>query len=270
MSRDPDLPVVDFHVRLPPLPSARDRILRSMDAHGVETAVACAGGALSLSELSRQLVEGGGTTADLDNDFVLAMAEKSGGRLVPFYFGNPHGGTDAYRESAHRFRGLEISPAVHGPPLSDPGFADLIRTAARWGHSVYVVCFERAGARVADLVRLAGEHPDVVFVMGHTGVGNIDLYGISLVAPLPNILVETSGGYTCAVAEAIWVLGPDRVLFGSESPLQDTGVELAKLDALDLAPKVYASVLRGNALRRIDAARTGPAAPGPAQVSEIS
>ncbi|MFE6450651.1 amidohydrolase family protein [Nocardiopsis dassonvillei] len=253
------IPVVDFHVRMAPLPGARDRILRAMDAHGIERAVACAGGALPLAALSRQLVEGGHTTADLDNDFVLAQAEESGGRLEPFYFGNPYRGADAYEEAAHRYRGLEISPAVHGLPLHDPGYADLVRAAERWGHSVYVVCFERVGARVADLVRLARGHPGVVFVMGHTGVGNIDLYGISLVAPLPNVLVETSGGYTCAVAEAVGVLGSERVLFGSESPLQDPGVELAKLDALDLSPDDYSRVLRDNALRLLGAARGGDA-----------
>ncbi|GAA1774060.1 amidohydrolase family protein [Streptomonospora arabica] len=248
-------PVVDFHVRLAPVAGAAERLLRRMDALAIERAVVCAGGVLPLFDLSRQLVEGGRTTGDPDNGAVLAAAERSGGRLVPAYFGNPHRDADAYRDAAPHYRGLEVSPAVHGVALTDDRLAGLLDAAETAGHSVYTVCLEREGCRVADLARLAAARPEVTFVLGHTGVGNIDLYGISLVAPLPNVLVETSGGYTCAVAEAVAVLGGERVLFGSEYPLQDPAVELAKLDALDLAPADRRRVTRDNALRLLGAAR---------------
>jgi uncharacterized protein len=117
---------------------------------------------------------------------------------------------------------------------------------------VYVVCIQRPGCGVADLVALAERFPGVTFVLGHSGVGNIDFYGVELVAPRPNIVLETSGGYTTVVRAALDVLGPERVLFGSEFPLQHPSVELAKFAALDLTPDQWRAVAWDNAARLLD------------------
>ncbi|MFJ6938968.1 amidohydrolase family protein [Streptomyces sp. NPDC101132] len=222
-------PVLDFHVRLAPVEHAADRLLSMMDESGVARAVVCAGGTMPLERLSRNLIEGGHIETDADNEAVRAACAASGGRLVPFWFANPHRDPAEYRERAAEFRGLEISPAVHGVGLDDPRTAALVAAAGEAGHSVYTVCLERPGATVADLVKLAAAHPDVTFVLGHMGIGNIDLYALELVGDLPNVLAETSGGYAVVARTALRLLGPDRILFGSEAPLQHPATELDKL-----------------------------------------
>jgi predicted TIM-barrel fold metal-dependent hydrolase len=242
-------PVLDFHARLVPRPGAVDRLLSMMDECGIARAVVCAGGLLPLDLLSRQLVEGGHVEADADNEAVRAAAEASDGRLVPFYFANPHRDPARYREAAGGFAGLEVSPAVHGVPLRDARTEALVAVAGEAGHPVYTVCLSRPGSAVADLVALAVTHPSVTFVLGHSGVGNIDYYALDLIAPHPNILLETSGGYSTVVGTALERLGAHRLLFGTEFPLQHPRVELAKFAALDLAPPDWALVAWHNAHR---------------------
>lgn len=241
--------VMDFHVRLVPLPGARDRLLSILDACGVERAVVCAGGTVDLDQLSRQLVLGGHVETDADNDAVLSACHGTDGRLVPFFFANPHREPKRYQERAAEFRGLEISPAVHGVGLADPRAAALVEIACSVGHPVYTVCLDRSGAGVADLVTLARRFPEANFVLGHSGIGNIDFYALALVEGEANIALETSGGYTSVAETALRRLGPDRVVFGSEYPLQHPAVELAKFQALRITPEHWQRVAWDNAHR---------------------
>jgi len=244
-------PVFDFHARLAPRPGAAQQLLATLDRHGIERAAVSAGGTIDVQRLSRQLVEGGHVDVDPDNDAVLAASGAAGGRLVPFYFANSRRPVQWYQKQAAEFRGLELSPAVHGLPLTDPKLAAFVDSAEEFGHPVYVVCLDRTGCRVADLVRLATDFPRVQFVLGHGGVGNLDVYGVELVRPLPNIAWESSGGYSCVARAAVDRLGPDRLVFGTEYPLQHPSVELAKFAALDLRVEQWRRIAWWNAHRLI-------------------
>lgn len=249
MSSDLAGPVFDFHARLAPVPGALERLLDVHDRCGITAAAVSAGGCIDLSRLSRQLVHGGHVTTDPDNDAVLRACAGSAGRLLPFYFANPHRDPAYYRQRAAEFAGMEISPAVHGVPLDDPRTTTLTAVAEAAGHPVYVVCLARPGCEVADLVALAGRFPAVTFVLGHSGIGNIDYYAVDLVAPVANIHLETSGGYTSVVRAAVDRLGSGRVLFGSEHPLQHPDVELAKFRALELSTEDWRRIAWDNAHR---------------------
>jgi uncharacterized protein len=239
----------DFHARLAPVAGAAGKLLAVLDSAGIERAALCAGGTIDLVRLSRQLVEGGHVTTDPDNDAVLAACRGSGGRLVPFWFANPHRPAAEYDKRAADFRGLEVSPAVHGVPVDDRRTRELVEVAAAAGHPTYVVCLIRPGCGVRDLARLAAGFPAATFVLGHSGTGNIDFDAIEVIADRPNILFETSGGYSSVLAAALRRLGPERLLFGSEYPLQHPDVELAKFRAVGPAPADWARIAWQNAHR---------------------
>lgn len=243
------MPVFDFHTRLAPRPGAADRLLAVLDDCKIDRAAVAAGGTIDLRQLSRQLVEGGHVQTDADNEAVLAACEASDGRLVPFFFANPHRPARDYAEQGERFQGLEISTAVHGVRLTDPRTAALIAEAERLGHPVYLACITRPGCDVAALVDLARRFPAVTFVLGHTGIGNIDYHAVDLITPVPNVVLETSGGYSGVLRDAIDRLGDERVLFGSEFPLQHPSVELVKYEAIQLTPAQWARVAWDNAIR---------------------
>jgi uncharacterized protein len=241
--------IFDFHARLAPRPDAARGLLSTMDSCGIARAAVAAGGVIDLDRLSAQITDGGHSEADADNETVLAACAASGGRLVPFHFGNPHRGADEYRRQADRCRGLELSPAVHGVGFDDPRTLDLVAVAAGAGHPVYTVCLARPGAGTADLVRLAEKFREVTFVFGHCGSIGIDVHAVGLIAPVANIVAETSGCLTVVVRAALDRLGPERVLFGTEYPLQHPSVELAKLRALDLDHEAWRRVAWRNAHR---------------------
>ncbi|MEV4511731.1 amidohydrolase family protein [Dactylosporangium sp. NPDC049525] len=243
--------ILDFHARLGPHPQAAARMLATMDNCGITRAVVVAGGMIDLERLSRHVVEGGHIEADADNQAVLDACEGSDGRLVPFWFGNPHRTAGRYRDAAG-FRGLELSPAVHGVPLTDVRNTAFVEVAAEHRHPVYIVCLGRPGAGVADLVTLAGKFPEVTFVLGHCGFVGIDVNAVSRVVDTPNIVAETSGCYTGVAGAAVERLGAGRVLFGTEYPLQHPRVELAKFDALGLGPADWQRIAWDNGHRLLD------------------
>jgi predicted TIM-barrel fold metal-dependent hydrolase len=234
--------IIDFHARLTP------DLLSTMDSCGIDRAVVAAGGLLDLGRLSAQIVHGGQTRVDADNAAVLAAGRAHPDRLVPWYFANPHDRTGAYAREGAAFRGVEISPAVHGVGFADPRVRALVEVAAGLGHAVYTVCVVAAGAGTADFLALAGAYPGTTFVFGHCGFIGIDVHAIESVASRPNVVVETSGCFTVTARRAVDRLGPGRVLFGTEHPLQHPRVELAKFAALDLPAAAWRRIACDNAL----------------------
>lgn len=222
--------MLDFHVRSTP---GRDRLLATMDTHGVTRAVVSAGGMVDPVRLSEQIVFGGQVDVDPTNDEVLDLCGGTDGRLLPCYFADPNN-PDGYAAAAEDFRSVEVSPAVHGVGLDDPRTEALVETAGGAGHPVYVVCIGRTGSTVRDLVTLAERHPTTQFVLGHCGFIGIDFYAVAAAASVPNIVAELSGCYTAVARMAVGRLGADRVVFASEFPVSDIGVELAKCQALGL------------------------------------
>ncbi|GAA1738464.1 amidohydrolase family protein [Luedemannella helvata] len=242
-------PIFDFHARLLPRPGATEDLLTTMAGAGIAGAAVAAGGVVGLDVLSAQITYGGYSTATPANDAVLAACAASGGRLVPFYFANPHAGVRAYRAQVDAYRGLELSPAVHGLSFDDPRTRDYVAVASDAGHPVYVVCLGRPGTRPADLVALAARFPRTTFVFGHCGHTGIDIAGIDMIAARENVVAETSGCFGVVVRHALSRLGPRRVLFGTEYPLQHPAVELAKYASLDLSADDWRQVAWHNARR---------------------
>jgi predicted TIM-barrel fold metal-dependent hydrolase len=239
--------VFDFHARL--VPGGGDRLLQAMDRAGIDRAAVSAGGLIGLDELSVQITYGGRAEAPADNAAVAQACERSGGRLLPFYFADPRRDVDAYRKEAEAFRGLEISPAVHGFRLDEPVVAELVSVAVAMRHPVYVVTTGRPGCRPADLARLAFEFPQATVVWGHCGHTGLEVAGLAELAPLPNVVAELSGCLTVTARTAVERLGAGRVLFGTEFPLQHPAVELAKCAALGLAPADHDRLMWTNACR---------------------
>jgi predicted TIM-barrel fold metal-dependent hydrolase len=239
--------VLDFHARL--VPGGGARLLAAMDRAGIDRAAVSAGGLIGLDELSVRITHGGRSEAAADNAAVAEQCDRSDGRLLPFYFADPRREVDAYRKEAERFRGLEISPAVHGFRLDEPAVAEMVLIAAAAGHPVYVVTTGRPGCRPADLARLALEFPRATLVWGHCGHTGLEIAGLAELAPVPNVVAELSGSLTVTARTAVERLGVRRVMFGTEFPLQDPAVELAKCAALGLEPADRDRLLRTNACR---------------------
>jgi predicted TIM-barrel fold metal-dependent hydrolase len=206
-----------------------DRWVQELDRHGVSRAALIAS------------VPG-------DEASVGAAVSRHPDRLVGFFMIDPAGDGAVERAShaldALGLRGLCLFPAMHHLSLSDPRVEALVRLAAeRPGTAVFVHCGvlavgvrgrlglpSRFDLRLGDplgVSRLALAFPHVPFIVPHFGAG---LLRETLMAGeiCPNIHVDSSSsnrwmahtpGLTleAVVRSAVAVLGPTRVLFGTDS-----------------------------------------------------
>ena len=101
----------------------------------------------------------------------------------------------------------------------------------------------------AEVAELARRHPHTTVIMAH--LGGVGERGVLDVTELPNVLVDTAGSQPEAglVEYAVRRLGAHRVVFGSDWPIRDFGVQVGRVTGARLAPEDEALVFRGNALR---------------------
>ena len=105
---------------------------------------------------------------------------------------------------------------------------------------------ESTPAEVADLAR---RFPQVTIVMAHlTGDGE---RGVLDIADCPNVLIDTSGGQPEAglVEYAVRKLGANRVIYGSDWPIRDFGVQVGRVRSAKLSEAQRELILHGNAER---------------------
>lgn len=110
----------------------------------------------------------------------------------------------------------------------------------------------------ADLVAAAQRHPGTTFQMAHL-YGSSER-GVDDIAPCPNIVVDTSGSDAEAglLPYAVSVLGPERIVYGSDTPGRGMAAQLAKITSAHLSPEVEELLLAGNARRLYGRLGLGP------------
>lgn len=112
---------------------------------------------------------------------------------------------------------------------------------------------ESTPAEIADLAR---RFPRVTIVMAHlTGDGE---RGVRDIVDCPNVLIDTSGGQPEAglVEYAVSKLGAERVTYGSDWPIRDFGVQVARVSGACLTASQKDAILWRNAQRVLRLDRT--------------
>jgi predicted TIM-barrel fold metal-dependent hydrolase len=106
---------------------------------------------------------------------------------------------------------------------------------------------------VTDFYMIAEEYPQVRFIMAHMGgYGSWlqPMQGIAIAKQYPNVWVDTSQVTVRFIERAVKELGPDKIIFGSDGPEQDSRVELYKIRLLKLPATEEGKILGGN-IRRV-------------------
>ena len=114
--------------------------------------------------------------------------------------------------------------------------------------------------QVATVELLAGEYPDVTFIIPHLGSFADDWSAqLALIDHLvrhPNVYADTSGVRRFDLLEqAVKRAGANKILFGTDGPWLHPAVELAKVKALNLSPADERLILGENFLRLISYVR---------------
>ncbi len=125
-------------------------------------------------------------------------------------------------QEAHKMPGIRLHPNYHGYKLSDPVTIDLLSAATRRGLAVQIVLAMEDDRTQHRLMRVAPVDPTPIqnLVGGIKGIRLMLLNSSNNTSVPRNVYFDFAmreGPY--AVVRAIASAGPDRVVFGSHSPL---------------------------------------------------
>lgn len=247
-----DGPIVDVHTHLgpPATPGVDDgrsaALLQAMDATGVDRACVFASA-------------GRGGDYRLETELICGLADDTGGRVIPFVRAHPYWRDDAVRDVDHAAvlgaKGLKLHPFMDGAFLAnDPVLVDpLLAAADRHGLAVLFHSGWGFNSMPGLIVDIAKRFPSVPVVIGHSGRYGYHREAAAVGADVSNVLYDVSGLSTPhAIEELAALVGPERVLFGSDHPYSPLGFELEKLVRWTrLAPAAIAQIAGGNTCRML-------------------
>ncbi|MFD1934044.1 amidohydrolase family protein [Nonomuraea mangrovi] len=189
---------------------------------------------------------GVGPDAVEGNRLAFEIAARHPGRFGVWQVYNPHHRTPLVTEGVW---GVKIHPDVHQCPLDDPRYAPV------WELGLPVLAHGQTDSPWSDPARfavVAGRHPDVPLLMGHTGLWP---YGFARAARLaadhPNLYLETCGSKMTGrwIARLAELAGADRVMFGSDSCFLDLRAGYGRVALAPLADADRALIQGGNLAR---------------------
>lgn len=208
--------IVDAHTHLGPcrvfdLDSSTDDLLSSMDEHGIHSSIVQPyPGATNPSEV---------------HDSIASMSEKHPLRFFGIASINPHQDKAMYFKELQRcveklgFVGVKLHTIGHAVNPSGADGTTVFESAKELGIPVMVhtgpgIPFAAPSSLQPQLDRF----PDVKVVMAHAGHGIFSGEAIAMGKIYPQVYLEPSWCTFYNVGAMVDVLGPERVLFGSDLP----------------------------------------------------
>lgn len=226
-----------------------DRLIAAARAHGIKHLVAL-GDVLAYGRSP--------TAAQLRkiNDDTFRLMQRYPGLVTGFCYLNPMLGERAVWRETERcvlrgFRGLKLEIANNA---RDACMRPVMEVAQHHGLVVLQHAWSMTKIRQRsfhtdpeDVATLARRFPAVRIIMAHlTGCG---VRGVLAVKECPNVVVDTSGAAPEAglIEFAVEQLGAERVVYGSDAPIRDFGVALARITGSRLAAATKRRILYDNA-----------------------
>jgi predicted TIM-barrel fold metal-dependent hydrolase len=192
-----------------------------------------------------------------DNELVRGILSETPG-LYGLVWANPRLATaeaDTRRlldEPGSRFRGVKLHPLLDGYHPDDPAVHPIIELLVERGLPALIHCGHPIFTLPWSIEELIRRYPAARIILGHMGHGNI-IYinaAIDVAARNDNVYLETSGmPMHSKIREAVERVGPDRVLYGSDTPFHHPSVELTKVRVSGLPTDLADRVLGENGRR---------------------
>jgi predicted TIM-barrel fold metal-dependent hydrolase len=189
------------------------------------------------------------------NEETLAAAAASEGRIFAYVVANPHR-PDLEARVERQLRlpgvvGLKVHPDTHSCPADDPAYDWVWQLAERTESVVLAHTF--AGTPWSDPHRfdsVAERFPSVRVILAHAGVTPDGFRrSIEVCGRHSQLVVDTSGSYMTGhwTRRLVEEIGPDRVLYGSDTPFIDLRYGLGRVIGAGLDDDTLRRVLGGNA-----------------------
>jgi len=177
----------------------------------------------------------------------------AGPRIRALVSANPWFGPDALAElqrcHSRGAVGLYLHPSRQGFFPTDPIVKPLIDFAAQNNWPVVFHTGTYIHSDVLAVAELARRYPQLTFLCDTAGFTDMWFELPGLMVENPNIHLIASLIWGTAIANAIRLVGPSRVLFGSAQPRDNLQAALRRLDRFELSDPNRRAILHDNALR---------------------
>ncbi len=160
------------------------------------------------------------------------------------------------RDLVHRaltdwhFKGVKLHPLIHAFLPNDEIVYPIMEEARKARVPVLIHSGHPPFSLPWSIGELAENFRDVTIVMLHMGHGH-GVYiqaALSVAKRYDNVYLETSGmPMHTKIKEAVEVIGEERVMYGSDVPFHDPGVEIARVCASGLSQAQLEKVFYANA-----------------------
>jgi predicted TIM-barrel fold metal-dependent hydrolase len=169
---------------------------------------------------------GGPTRIEKSNTATARVRDRFGDRIIPFCYVNAmyceHAVQQVNRWVANGFLGLKLWVSEHA---TDPKTRTVVEAALEKGWPIYYHSYYRphgvpphSESPPMEVAELARRYPQGSFIMAHMGAQFE--HGLHAVADCPNLTVDYAGTINekGAYETALRLLGPDRIVFGTDMP----------------------------------------------------
>jgi predicted TIM-barrel fold metal-dependent hydrolase len=207
--------VVDAHTHLSSgrrgIALTAETMINKMDEAGVDTIISMGSGGQYLEQLVKS------------NDFNLQAAFDYPGRIVPFIYFDPRFEQDGIDEidrcmakAGKTFKGIKIGHKFAVARWMYP----MMEKAEEYGAVVGIHSDHSVRGHpyiIADLANSFPKVPTVILHMGGRTAAAAETLSIKMAEKNPNVWLETCFSNPFPVKKAVEILGPDRIMFGSDS-----------------------------------------------------
>jgi predicted TIM-barrel fold metal-dependent hydrolase len=227
----PNAPETFMHVGLGP-----DEVVAEMDRHGVDMAVVCPLG------------------QDIDNEYIAEAVQKFPDRLIGFCEANPRD-PDAPRVirkcvEEYGLKGFKLHPQMQGhSPSSHVMMDPLMEVCSEFGLPIYAHCLDDMWVTPFQYEEMIRPFPNVPLILGHMGFMWLRGDAMLVAQRHPNVYLETSFTSLGAQREVIRVLGPERVIMGTDWPHNDYDMQLVMALRAAGSHEAFELVAGGNMAR---------------------
>lgn len=233
--------ITDAHCHIGPgaaYSQSPEELLRLMDRHEVQSAVVVPADKF-IAVYNRE-----------GNDLVLEAALQHPGRLIPFAAVNPWYGDKALDELGRALdsgaAGLKLHPPIQGFQITDEIVFPVVELAVSRSKPVYLHTGTAVCSSPFQLTELAMRYPEGTFIMGHAAYADYWNDVEASVGCVSNVYVETSQHLASFVLHLSRQLGAGRIIYGSDSPKADMGIEIEKITRFIELPEERDVILGGN------------------------
>lgn len=182
------------------------------------------------------------------NDFIAATVRTDPDRFTGFARVDPWLGEAAIAELQRgivqlKLRGLLLDPWEDHFVISDPLVDPLVESAAQLKIPIMIAGGYTNFSHPGQIAALAARHPEVLLIATHGGQLNISGLLLAdahdMLQSSPNVIIETSGIYReDFIEDCIAEFGPDRVIFGSSTPIFNQELETLRIRHAHLSDEI--------------------------------